>query len=332
VPRTALRAVLVAVIALAFVYAAVAWLGGRDRGPGVPATPTRAATATAATAPTGNPVSSGDRSSPSHVAVLVGAGDIADCSSDGDEATAELLGVLDGTVFTLGDNVYENGTPDEFERCYGPSWGRPSIRNRTRPTPGDHEYNTPNATGYYGYFGHAAGDPATGYYAYDHGTWRIYVLNSNCAAIGGCAAGSVQERWLRQDLATNPRLCIAAMWHEPRFSSGFHGSSAVTVDLWRALYDGNAELVLNGHDHHYERFAPQDPDGAADPDHGLVQFVVGTGGRFRRGVGPIEPNSVVTDTDTWGILRLSLADDSWTSEFIPVSGGTFTDRSSGTCH
>src|SRR5262245_61040722 len=152
--------------------------------------------------------------------VLVGAGDIASCASSGDEATAALLQGIAGTVFTTGDNVYDNGTATEYATCYGPSWGQPAIKSRTRPVPGNHEYNTPGATGYYGYFGAAAGDPAKGYYAYDLGAWRVYVLNSNCAAIGGCGAGSAQEQWLRGELAADPRTCVVAMWHHPRFSSG----------------------------------------------------------------------------------------------------------------
>jgi hypothetical protein len=265
------------------------------------------------------------------VAVLVGAGDIADCSSSGDEATAALLEALPGTVFTLGDNAYETGGASEFASCYGPSWGRPSIRDRTRPAPGNHDYATRDARGYFEYFGAAAGDPAKGWYAYDHGAWRIYVLNSNCAAIGGCAAGSAQERWLRDDLAANSRHCVAAMWHHPRFSSGEHGSSPLTEDLWRALHEAHAELVLAGHDHDYERFAPQTASGGADPDRGLIQFVVGTGGRSHYRFGTVRANSLVRNDDTYGLLWLELAAGSFTYEFIPVAGKTFTDAGSGTC-
>lgn len=264
---------------------------------------------------------------------LVGAGDIASCASNGDEATAALLMTISGTVFTTGDNVYSNGTATEFKDCYGPSWGQPSIKSRTRPVAGNHDYNTANATGYYGYFGAAAGDPTKGYYAYDAGTWRVYVLNSNCAAIGGCTAGSPQEQWLRADLAANPRSCAIAMWHHSRFSSGGeHGSSTATQALYQALYDFNAELVLTGHDHDYERFAPMTATGALDNARGIVQIVVGTGGKSHYAWGAIQPNSLVRNNDTYGVLRLTLSAGSYAFSFLPEAGKTFTDAGSGTCH
>jgi 3',5'-cyclic AMP phosphodiesterase CpdA len=340
VSRPALRALLLAAVAFVVMVGALAWLGYLD-GPGrpspsggasaAPASPSPGATAVTAPTPASGAIAPTSEPTALGVAVLVGAGDIADCSSDGDEATAALLETLPGTVFTLGDSVYENGTASEFERCYGPSWGRPSIRDRTRPVPGNHDYNTPGAGPYFEYFGAAAGDPAEGWYAYDHGAWRVYVLNSNCAAIGGCEAGSRQQRWLEADLAANPRACVAAMWHHPRFSSSRHGSDALTEDLWRTLYDAGAELVLTGHDHSYERFAPQTPSGGADPDRGLIQFVVGTGGRSHYGFGTVRANSLVRNDDTYGLLRLELAAGSFTYEFIPVAGKTFTDGGSGTC-
>lgn len=264
--------------------------------------------------------------------VLVGAGDISSCSNDNDLATSDLLLGIAGTVFTLGDNVYDNGTATEYANCYGPTWGRASIKSRTKPVPGNHEYNTPGATGYYGYFGAAAGDPTKGYYAYDAGTWRVYVLNSNCASIGGCGTGSAQELWLRGDLAANPRSCVVAMWHHPRFSSGEHGSSTATQALYQALYDFNAELVLVGHDHHYERFAPQTATGAADNARGLVQMVVGTGGRSHYATPNVRANSLVRNSDTYGVLKLTLNGGGWTFQFLPVPGGTFTDSGTGTCH
>ena len=264
--------------------------------------------------------------------VLVGAGDIASCTSTGDEATATLLDSIGGSVFTLGDNVYTNGTTTEFTTCYGPSWGRTAIKSRTRPAPGNHDYNTAGATGYYGYFGAAAGDPTKGYYAYDADTWRVYVLNSNCTIIS-CAAGSAQEQWLRSDLAANPRACVVAMWHHPRFSSGTsHGSSTTVQPLWEALYDNNAELILNGHEHNYERFAPQTASGTPDDARGLVEFVVGTGGASHYALGSPIANSVVRDGTTYGVLRLALSANSWSFNFLPVAGQTFTDSGSGTCH
>lgn len=288
--------------------------------------PTAAPTflATAITVPTQPP------SAPS-AAVLVGAGDIASCSSSGDEATATLLDTITGTVFTLGDNVYDSGTATEYANCYGPSWGRTAIRSRTRPVAGNHEYNTAGATGYYGYFGAAAGDPAKGYYAYDHGSWRVYVLNSNCSSVS-CSAGSVQELWLRADLAANPRSCVVAMWHHPRFSSGEHGSSTATQALWQALYDFNADLVLTGHDHDYERFGPQTATGTSDPSRGIVEFVVGTGGRSHYSFGTIRTNSLVRNGDAYGVLRLTLSASSYGFAFIPVAGQAFTDSGTGACH
>jgi hypothetical protein len=264
--------------------------------------------------------------------VLVGAGDIASCSSTGDEATADLFDTIDGTVFTLGDNVYTNGTTDEFNNCYGPSWGRAAIKSRTRPVAGNHDYNTPGATGYYGYFGAAAGDPAKGYYAYDAGAWRVYVLNSNCSFVS-CSAGSEQEQWLRTDLAANPRACVLAMWHHPRFSSGReHGSSTATRALWQALYDFDADVVLSGHEHNYERFAPRTAAGALDTSRGLVEFVVGTGGASHYAFKTPIANSLVRNAASFGVLRLGLSANSWSFSFIPVAGATFRDSGTGTCH
>ena len=188
--------------------------------------------------------------------VLVGAGDIAGCSSDGDEATAKLLDSIPGTVFTTGDNAYPSGTMSEFLDCYDPSWGR--HKARTYPSSGNHDYGTQGAAGYYAYFGSVAGDPDKGYYSYDLGSWHIVVLNSNIQE----GAGSDQEQWLRADLAAHPVACTLAYWHHPRFSSGdVHGSDGKMQSLWQALYDFGADVVLNGHEHNYERFALQDPRG-----------------------------------------------------------------------
>jgi hypothetical protein len=293
--------------------------------------PTAVPTPTASLLPP-SPTPTTQATTPPAAVTLVGAGDIASCSSSGDEATAALLLGIPGTVFTLGDNVYDNGTATEYADCYGLSWGQTAIRSRTRPVPGNHEYNTANATGYYGYFGAAAGDPTKGYYAYDAGTWRVYVLNSNCAAIGGCSAGSLQERWLRGDLAANPRGCTLAMWHHPLFSSGEHGNSTATQALYQALYDANADLVLVGHDHDYERFGPQTATGASDNARGIVEMVVGTGGRSHYTFGTIRSNSLVRNGDTYGVLRLSLAAGGWSFAFVHEAGMTFTDSGTGTCH
>jgi hypothetical protein len=263
--------------------------------------------------------------------VLLAAGDIASCSSSGDEATADLLDTLSGTVATLGDNVYDNGTATEFTNCYDPTWGRHMAR--TKPSAGNHDYNTPGATGYYGYFGAAAGDPAKGYYSYDLGDWHIIVINSNCGAVGGCGAGSAQEQWLRGDLLANVADCTLAYWHHPRFSSGSsHGDNASMQAVWQALYDYGADVVLGGHEHNYERFAPQTPAGAADATNGIREFVVGTGGRSHYGFGAAKPNSEVRDSTSFGVLQLTLNATSYDWEFKPAAGYGFTDSGSGSCH
>lgn len=263
--------------------------------------------------------------------VLVGAGDIADCGElSGAAKTAVLLDRIEGTVFTLGDNAYDSGTPRQFADCYAPTWGR--HRARTRPIPGNHDYRTSGAKGYFDYFGAAAGDPAKGYYSYDVGEWHVVALNSNCSQAGGCQAGSPQEKWLKEDLAAHPARCTAAMWHHPRYSSAEHGDDRSVRDLWQALYDGGAELVLSGHDHTYERFAPQNADGKADPDRGVRQFVVGTGGRAEYKWGRVDANSEVRNNDTFGVLKLTLHADAYDWEFVPVDGASFTDKGSARCH
>ncbi len=262
--------------------------------------------------------------------VLVGVGDIASCSSSGDEATAKLLDTINGTVFTTGDNVYESGTDTEFTNCYEPSWGR--HKARTRPSVGNHEYGTAGASGYFNYFGAAAGERGKGYYSYDLGAWHIIVLNSNCSQVGGCGAGSAQEQWLRADLAAHPTTCTLAYWHHPRFSSGSHGNSTAVQPLWQALYDAGADVVVSGHDHNYERFAPQTPSGAADPTFGIREFVAGMGGKSHYGFGTIQPNSQVRNSDTYGVLKLTLHATSYDWQFVPETGKTFTDSGTTTCH
>lgn len=263
---------------------------------------------------------------------LVGAGDIADCSEIGwARKTAELIEKIDGTVFTLGDHAYESGTPAEFSRCYAPTWGR--FKDRTRPTPGNHDYGTSGAAGYFAYFGAAAGDPKKGYYSYELGAWHVIVVNSNCRQVGGCRRGSPQHTWLREDLAAHPTLCTAAMWHHPRFSSSSgHGDDSSMRDIWKALVDAGAEVVLSGHDHDYERLAPMDASGQPDPERGLRQFVAGTGGRHLYDWGVIHPTSEVRNNQTFGVLKLTLHPDAYDWEFLPVAGSTFTDSGSSKCH
>ena len=259
-------------------------------------------------------------------ATLVGAGDIASCTSSGDEATAKLLDEIEGTVFTAGDNAYPNGSATDYSLCYHPSWGR--HKARTRPVPGNHEYLTVGGGGYFGYFGAAAGDPAKGYYSYDVGRWHIIALNSNAAV----SAGSPQEQWLRQDLADHPATCTLAIWHHPRFSSARHGSSAALIPLWQALYDGGADVVISAHDHTYERFAPQTPDGVLDLARGLREFVVGTGGASLYEFNAPAPNSEVRHNATRGVLKLTLYPDRYEWQFVPVKGASFTDTGSASCH
>ena len=269
-------------------------------------------------------------SAPTSDPVLMGAGDIADCSGSGDEATAKLLGDISGTVFTTGDNAYESGTPTEFSNCYDPTWGR--YKARTRPSVGNHEYYTAGASGYFGYFEAAAGDPSKGYYSYTLGGWHIIVLNSMCWKVGGCGARSPMVNWLEQDLAANPKACTLAYWHHPLFSSGEHGNQTWMKPSWDVLYAANAEVVLNGHDHDYERFAPQTPSGAADSARGIRQFVVGTGGRELRPFGTTKPHSEVRNADTFGVLKLTLGPTSYEWEFVPVAGKSFTDSGGEQCH
>ncbi|MDP9482543.1 MAG: metallophosphoesterase [Chloroflexota bacterium] len=260
--------------------------------------------------------------------VLVGAGDIASCSSTGDTWTAKLLAGIPGTVFTAGDNVYPSGTASQYSRCYGPTWGR--FKARTRPTPGNHEYQTAGASGYFGYFGSRAGARGKGWYAYNLGTWRIYALNSNCSKIGGCSAGSAQVRWLRADLRAHPRRCVLAYFHHPLFSSGPHGDHPQVKGLWDALYAYHAEVVISGHDHDYERFARMSPAGALD-GKGIREFVVGTGGRSHYQINTVRAHSVVHNDDTFGVLKLTLRRASYDWRFIPRAGQRFTDSGTGTC-
>jgi hypothetical protein len=263
--------------------------------------------------------------------VLIGAGDIADCSDlAGAEATAKLLEANPGIVMALGDLAYPNGTAEDF-KCYDKTWGR--VKDRTRPAVGNHEFHSIGASYYFQYFGAAAGDAKTGYYSYELGSWHIVVLNSECAEIGGCGAGSPEEKWLRADLAAHPVGCTLAYFHKPRFSSGLnHGNDPEVGAFWQALYDFNAELILNGHDHDYERFAPQDPSGKWDPKRGIREFVVGTGGKNLREFGLHKANSEVRNNSTFGVLKLTLKATGYDWEFLPQAGKSFTDSGSGSCH
>ncbi len=254
--------------------------------------------------------------------IFVGAGDIAMCDANA-EATAKLLDGIGGTVFALGDEAYFSGTADEYRRCYDPTWGR--HKGRTRPVPGNHEYLTPGAAPYYTYFGAAAGPPGLGYYSFDVGNWHAIALNSNIDV----RAASAQGAWLRSDLAANRARCVIAYWHHPLFTSGPDGPSSEMLDVWRMLYDAGADVVLNGHEHLYERFAPQDPSGTADPARGIREFIAGTGGAPLYQPVTVRANSE-RRTTAFGVLKLTLQADSYQWEFIAVSGGG--DSGTGTCH
>jgi hypothetical protein len=264
-------------------------------------------------------------------AVLVGAGDIADCKNlSGAEATAKLLEAIPGTVMAVGDLAYPDGTKENFE-CYDRTWGR--VKSRTRPAVGNHEFHTQGATYYFSYFGAAAADPKTGYYSYELGTWHIIVLNSECLEVGGCNAGSAEEKWLRADLTAHPAACTLAYFHKPLFSSGgAHGDDPELLPIWQALYDANADVVVNGHDHDYERFAPQTPLAKPDSERGIREFVAGTGGKNHRPFGAPHANSEIRNADAFGVLKLTLRPGAYDWQFIPEAGKSFTDSGSGSCH
>ena len=263
--------------------------------------------------------------------LFVGAGDIANCGTDEDAATAQLLDVITGTIYTLGDNAYPDGTAANFADCFEPTWGRHLAR--MKPVPGNHDYHVTGAAGYYSYFGPAASPQdvnctsnCKGYYSYDLGAWHIIALNSEIEV----KAGSAQEQWLRQDLAAHPTTCTLAYWHKPRFSSGEHQNNTNFHAFWVALYEAGVDVVLNGHDHNYERFAPQDPSAQADPN-GIRAFVVGTGGTGQRAFSNIQPNSEVRATDSWGVLQFTLHEQSYDWQFMPIAGQNFQDSGSANC-
>jgi hypothetical protein len=264
-------------------------------------------------------------------AVFVGTGDIADCGGTGDSQTAALLDNISGDVFSLGDNVYPNGTTSEFNNCYDPTWGR--HIDRTHPSAGNHDYNTSGATPYFNYFGAAAGAPGEGYYSFELGAWHIIVLNSNISR----TPSSPQVQWLRTDLAAHPNLCTLAYWHHPLYSStSGGGSGGLTYSsvrtFWDTLYAAGVDLVLNGHRHFYERLAPMKPAGTADNAFGIREIIVGSGGIGTLGTTNVFPTSEVRNGNTFGVLKLYLYPDSYAWRFIPVAGKTFTDSASTACH
>lgn len=264
--------------------------------------------------------------------VLV-AGDIAEGTAEsGEELTARLIERRRGLVMTAGDNAYESGTLAEFRAHYAPTWDR--FLGRTRPTPGNHEYYTAGATGYFDYFGPRAGPGDRGYYSLTAGSWRIYALDSEaCETDVGCAPGSPQHTWLKRQLARHDARCSMAVFHTPLFSSGFHGNEPRVRPLVRLLYQSGDELIVNGHEHDYERMAPARPSGKVDRKRGVQQFIVGTGGAELRGTGDREvAHSRVFSDEAWGVLRLRLRAGSYSWKFLPVEGQTFTDEGTRRCH
>jgi calcineurin-like phosphoesterase family protein len=262
--------------------------------------------------------------------VLTGAGDIAKCGVDGDVQTSDLLATQDGWFFTLGDDAYENGSAKNFADCYAPTWGR--FRDRTiLPVVGNHEWLTPGAAGYRDYFGLQAEPNGRTWYSMDLGAWHVIVLDSDCSKVGGCNADSEQGKWLANDLAQSSAQCTLALWHHPRFSSGEHCDNVGTAPFWQMLYQAGAELVLNGHDHDYERFSPMDPSGNVVRPGGIREIVVGTGGGGTRPFSKTVPNSEFRLAGTYGVLRLTLHPASYDWEFLPTSGSV-SDSGSAPCH
>jgi acid phosphatase type 7 len=268
---------------------------------------------------------------------LVAAGDIACGPGTAHSAVGchqrETAAIVDSlrpdAVAVLGDLQYPDATLGDFRRFFGPSWGR--WRARMHPSPGNHEYNTGGASGYYDYFGARAGPGRRGWYSWNLGAWHLISLNGNCDKVG-CGPGSAQERWLRADLAAHPARCTLAYWHQPRFSSGFHGNSTAVAPLWRALQAAGADVVLSGHDHDYERFAPQTDAARRDDRRGIVQFVVGSGGVNHYPVFRHAPNTVTHSNFTFGVLALTLRPASYSWRFVPERGATYTDAGSARCH
>jgi acid phosphatase type 7 len=244
---------------------------------------------------------------------FVGAGDIGDCASTGPFETALLLDNIPGTIFTAGDNVQNIGSGGEYRNCFDPSWGR--HLSRIRPSPGNHDYVTLLGGPYYAYFGENAGPADRGYYSYNLGSWHVVSLNSNIAV----GASSTQVAWLRADLLANPAPCIVAYWHHPLFDASGGVSESKMKDIWRVLYEFNAEVVINGHLHAYSKTAPIDPDGRPS-NHGIRQFIVGTGGATYDAV-----------LGHWGVLKLTLRQRAFDWQFIPVKGWNFTDSGTATC-
>ncbi len=265
---------------------------------------------------------------------ILAAGNIATCGSTNDEATAGILDTLPGIVFTLGDNVFPNGSPESYADCYAPSWGR--HKERTYATLGNHEYSSGNAAPSFSYFGERAGPADRGYYSLDLGNWHIIVLNINDATVNEAQPfeGSAQDEWLKADLAANTKTCTLAMWHNPRFfSSNTVGwtSNAYVLTPWQRLYEAGVDIVLNGHQHHYERLSPLSPTGSVDQARGIRTFNVGTGGESTEAMIAIAEHSEVR-SPAFGVLKLVLGSETYRWDFVSAVPGEFSDTGSGVCH
>jgi hypothetical protein len=244
-------------------------------------------------------------------------------------ATSDLaLGVNPDAVYPLGDEQYESGTLAQFNASYNRTWGRAPLKERTRPVVGDEEYETPGASGYFTYFGAAAHGP-NGWYSFEQGAWHVVVLNSNCSQVG-CGASSAQVRWLNDDLNASSKQCTLALFHHPRFVSSNNGGNTRVAPFWNSLHQNKADVVLNGNAHLYERFALQNPAGAADPNRGIREFVVGTGGKSKQSPATPKPNSQVRHK-AFGILKLTLHPASYSWQFLPIGGGPALDSGSASC-
>jgi len=258
--------------------------------------------------------------------VLVGAGDIANCEMlGGARATAALLDEIEGTIFTLGDHAYPRGTAQQFKDCYEPTWGR--HKARTRPTLGNHDVATLRGVPYFEYFGDNAGPTGRGYYSYNLGAWHIISLNGTAVV----DARSPQAEWLREDLAAHPTDCVLAYWHMPLWSSGPHGGTPEMKEVWKILYEQGADVVVNSHDHLYERFAPLNANGKPDPERGIRLFLVGTGGGGVYKLKKVAPHSEVQDNSTYGVLKFTLSKGQYAWQFIPMAGQKFTDSGTAVC-
>jgi acid phosphatase type 7 len=266
--------------------------------------------------------------------VLLAAGDIAECGTQGDEATAEILARFPAaTIQTLGDNAYPKGTSEDFNECYAPSWGR--FKERTWAAAGNHDHSTKDAQGHHDYFGSRAGPHDKYYYSYDLGSWHVVVLNGDCWRIGGCGLNDPQIEWLRRDLRAHPGSCTLAAAHRPPFSSGRYGDPKDTRrvgPIWQVLYEEGVDVFLTAHEHSYERFAPMNAQGRRDDQRGVRLLVVGTGGgNLRQFRDDPLPTTEIRNDDTWGVLKLTLRSSGYDWEFLPVEGRTFTDTGSGIC-